>query len=193
MSTLPQPNDLVLVALLPQPRDLEIARLLGWYRIPLRTAPRVIAVDWLAFYQPASFPREQRWQVRHCAPVQGHELVTREQLFKDESGGPKADHEYFKIALGPLHSLPQPIPSGKWKRLTFLYTTGERLLGAEDLSQLGVHDEERQVLFQALRERAKQEQQYSAVRRPEFPLDPELLAYISLHAGGAAYFREVDS
>jgi hypothetical protein len=40
-----KPTDLILVCLLPTPRDLEIARLLGWYRIPLRTAPKVVAVD----------------------------------------------------------------------------------------------------------------------------------------------------
>ncbi|MCW5876178.1 MAG: hypothetical protein KIS85_04765 [Anaerolineales bacterium] len=193
MSTLPQPHDLVLVAFLPDPRDLEIARLLGWYRIPLRTAPRVVAVDWLAFYQPGSFPEGQRWQVQYCAAVQGHELVTREQLFKDEAGGPKAGHEYFKISLGPLHALPQAIPAGTWKRLTFLYTTGDRLLAAAHLGDLGVHDEERQVLFQALRERAKEKQQYSAVHQPEFPFDPELLAYISMQGGGSAYFRESGS
>jgi hypothetical protein len=54
------PASLVLVCLLPAPRDLEIARLLGWYRIPLRSAPKVIAVDYLAFYQPASFGAARR-------------------------------------------------------------------------------------------------------------------------------------
>jgi hypothetical protein len=49
-----RPTDLILVCVLPTPRDLEIARLLGWYRIPLRTAPKVVAVDYLAFYQPAA-------------------------------------------------------------------------------------------------------------------------------------------
>ena len=64
----PQPEDLVLVALLPHPRDLEIARVLGWYRIPLATAPKVIAVDWLAFYQPAAFGAAHRWRVEWAAP-----------------------------------------------------------------------------------------------------------------------------
>ena len=44
-----KPSDLILVAIIPSVRDMEIARLLGWYRIPLRTAPKVIAVDYLAF------------------------------------------------------------------------------------------------------------------------------------------------
>ena len=49
------PSSLILVCLIPTPRDLEIARLLGWYRIPLRTAPKVVTVDYLAFYQPSAF------------------------------------------------------------------------------------------------------------------------------------------
>jgi len=40
-----KPTDLVLVCLLPTPRYLEIARLLGWCRIPLCTAPKIVAVE----------------------------------------------------------------------------------------------------------------------------------------------------
>ena len=79
-----EPTDLVLVAFLPTPRDLEIARLLGWYRIPLRTAPKVVAVDYLAFYQPASFG-ERGGQIEYIAEVRGHELTTRGELLKDEA------------------------------------------------------------------------------------------------------------
>ncbi len=46
---LPPPTALMLVAVMPSPRDLEIARVLGWYRIPLRFAPKIIQVDYLAF------------------------------------------------------------------------------------------------------------------------------------------------
>ncbi|MDD5370773.1 MAG: hypothetical protein PHQ40_16955, partial [Anaerolineaceae bacterium] len=78
MSNLPADTALILVAVLPTAQDLEIARLLGWYRIPLRRAPKVVDVDYLAFYQTAAFGEEQRWQIRHIAPVCGHELTTRE-------------------------------------------------------------------------------------------------------------------
>jgi len=53
------PTSLVLVAVIKNPRDMEIARLLGWYRIPLRTTPKVIAVDYLAFYQTGAFGDEK--------------------------------------------------------------------------------------------------------------------------------------
>ncbi len=165
---------------MPSPRDMEIVRLLGWYRVPLRSAPKVIAVDYLAFYQPASFGDEHKWCIEVVAPVRGHELVTRGELFKDEINHPRAKEEYFKIQLGPLVALPQPILAGKWKRLTFLYTTGERLLQADTVNYLTVHDEERNILWRALRERAIERQTYQADDLPELPIDPEILALFRL-------------
>ncbi len=81
-------TDLVLVCLVPSPRDLEIARLLGWYRIPLRTAPKVVAVDYLAFYQPGSFG-EHSGQIEFIASVRGHELTTRAELLRDQPDHPR--------------------------------------------------------------------------------------------------------
>ena len=52
-----QDDDLILVAFVKTPRDLEIARVLGWYRIPLARAPGTMRVDWLAFFQGAPFGR----------------------------------------------------------------------------------------------------------------------------------------
>jgi hypothetical protein len=182
---LPARSDLVLVAFMPNPRDMEIARILGWYRIPLRSAPKVVAVDWLAFYQPASFGKEHKWRIEWAAPVRGHELTTRMDLFKDEPDHPHAKEEYFKIQLGPLVPLPNPIMAGQWKRLTFLYTTGEYLLGAELVNDLTVRDEERAVLWQALRERALAHQKYEVQDLPDLPLDIETLAFLSLMAGNS--------
>jgi len=153
------PTSLVLVGLIPSPRDLEIARLLGWYRIPLRTAPKVVAVDYLAFYQPASFGG-RGGKIEYVAPVRGHELTTRGELLKDEANHPRANEEYYKIQLGGLENLPQPIIADKWKRLTFLYTTGEYLLNAKLLNDLVVQNEEREILWKSLRERAENEQLY---------------------------------
>jgi hypothetical protein len=166
------PSDLILVAFMPTPRDLEIARVLGWYRIPLRTAPKVIAVDYLAFYQPASF-EERKWRIEYVARVRGHELVRRLALIQDEPDHPSANEEYFKIQLGPLISLPQPIRAERWKRITFLYTTGEYLLQAETVNDLVVRTDERKLLWRALRERASQDLAYEV---PEVDLSAELLA-----------------
>lgn len=168
-----QPNSLVLVAVVNDPRDLEIARLLGWYRIPLRTAPKVVAVDALALYQTGAFG-DQRWRIQHIAPVRGHELVTRAELLRDQPDHPRAREEYYKIQLGPLETLPRPILAETWRRITFLYTTGEYLLRAETVHDLVVQSDERKTLWQALRERAGTIYAPAVQEEPE--LDPALLA-----------------
>jgi hypothetical protein len=183
-------TSLVLVCLLPTPRDLEIARLLGWYRIPFRTAPKVVAVDYLAFYQPGSFG-DQSGRIEWTAPVRGHELTTRAELLRDEPDHPRAREEYFKVQLGPLERLKQPILADKWKRLTFLYTTGEYLLKAQTLNDLVVQSDERQLLWQSLRERAENEQLYKT-DLPEADIPPEvLIALLGIKEPNVPYVPEV--
>lgn len=152
---------------------MEIARLLGWYRIPLRTAPKVVAVDYLAFYQPSAFG-ERGGKIEFIAEVRGHELTTRGELLKDEADHPRAKEEYYKIQIGALEKLSQPIVADKWKRLTFLYTTGEYLLNAKLLNDLVVQSEERELLWKSLRERAENEQLYKT-DLPEADIPPDVL------------------
>ena len=179
-----EPTDLILVCLLPTPRDLEIARLLGWYRIPLRTAPKVVAVDYLAFYQPSAFG-ERGGQIEFVAEVRGHELTTRGELLKDEADHPHAREEYYKLQIGGLEKLKDPVIAEKWKRITFLYTTGEYLLNAKTINDLVVDGDERQVLWRALRERAENEQSYKT-DLPEADIPPEVLL-------GLLGLKELDS
>jgi hypothetical protein len=171
------PTSLILVAVINQPRDMEIARLLGWYRIPLRTAPKVIAVDHLAFYETGALGGG-KGKIQYTAPVRGHELTTRAELLRDEPDHPRAREEYYKIQLGPLERLPQTIHAGKWHRVTFLYTTGDYLYHANDLNELVVQSEERKTLWQALRDRANQAQDYQAGELPGVDLEPDLLAML---------------
>ncbi len=179
-------TSLVLVCLIPTPRDLEIARLLGWYRIPLRTAPKVVAVDYLAFYQPSSFG-DAGGRVEFVAAVRGHELTTRGELLKDEADHPHARDEYYKIQLGGLERLAKPIVADKWKRLTFLYTTGEYLNKAGTLNDLVVTSDERLVLWHSLRERALNDQLYIA-SLPEAEIPPDvLLGLLGIKEAAAPY------
>lgn len=148
-----KPYSLILVCVMPSVRDMEIARLLGWYRIPFRTAPKVVDVDFLAFYQPSVFPAPEGGRINYLAQVKGHELTTRAELLHDEPDHPRAHEEYYKIQIGPLSSLDQPVEADNWKRITFLYTTGEYLIQARMIHDLVVHSEERAVLWKSLRER----------------------------------------
>lgn len=158
---------------MPTPRDLEIARLLGWYRIPLRSAPKVVAVDYLAFYQPSTFG-ERGGKIEFIAEVRGHELTTRGELLKDEANHPRAKEEYYKIQIGGLEKLKEPLLADKWKRITFLYTTGEYLLKAKTINDLVVDGDERDLLWRSLRERAENEQLYKA-DLPGADIPPEVL------------------
>ncbi len=182
-------TDLVLVCLIPSPRDMEIARLLGWYRIPLRTAPKVLSVDYLAFYQPSAFG-DHGGRIEFVAPVRGHELATRAELLRDQMDHPRAHEEYYKIQLGGLEKLPNPVHAKKWKRLTFLYTTGEYLLRAEVLNDLAMKDDERKLLWQSLRERAENSELYQT-DLPDVDVDPNLLvALLGIKELNAEYSEE---
>lgn len=175
MASFPEKSALILVVVINNPRDLEIARVLGWYRIPLRSAPKIISVDYLAFYQTSAFGTE-KWRIQSIAPVRGHELTTRKELIRDEPDHPHATQEYYKIQLGPLVQLPIPILAENWRRITFFYTTGEHIQTAETINDLLLASEERPIIWQALRDRATQNQEYIPEEISDINLDPTMLA-----------------
>lgn len=178
MDAYPPSTALILVALLPKPRDLEIARLLGWYRVPLRSAPKIINVDYLAFYQASAFGEEHRWRIESFAQVRGQELTTRAQLLRDEPNHARAHEEYYKIQLGPLETLSRPILAGRWRRITFLYTTGALFSKARTVNDLVVRLEEREVLWHTLRERALSSGAYSQAEITDLEIDPAIIALL---------------
>src|SRR5262249_4127032 len=106
---------------------------------------------------------------------------------KDEPDHPRAREEYYKVQLGPLEKLTTPVKADKWKRVTFLYTTGEYLLRAKTLNDLVVQADERALLWHSLRERAGNAQLY----QPDLPatdLQPEvLLALLGIKELEASY------
>lgn len=129
-------EDRVLVALLNNWRDFEIVRDEGWYRIPLKSAPpSIIEAAVLAFYFTRAFD-EEKWAIHWYGSVRGHELVRRRDLLPDEPDHPRADEPYYKLQLGPLVKLEQPIPSLRWRRITFIETTYDRLMAAQEINDL---------------------------------------------------------
>lgn len=179
MSSILPETALILVAILPNQRDFDIARLFGWYRIPLKSAPKVISVDYLAFYQTKAFGKMERWQIAYVAQILGHELVRRQDLIRDEPDHPRAHEEYFKLQIGPLQRLENPVPAGDWKRITFFYTTGEQFKTAQTINDLVIKaQDEREILWHSLRERALHANEYHARELPESVLDPAILALL---------------
>lgn len=130
------PSDRVLVAIMNNPRDFKIARDEGWYRIPTKYAPPgTTEAVVLAFYFTRAFG-EEKWAVHWYAPSRGYEMVRRRDLFPGESDHPRADETYYKLQLGPLTKLEQPIPSLRWRRITFIETSWDRFTAAEEINEL---------------------------------------------------------
>lgn len=143
----------VLVAVVNNMDDLQRAAAEGWYRIPQRSAPRRIGADYLAFYQTGAFKgKDEAQTVTYYAPTRRYRLLTRRELLPAEADHPRANDYYFRIELGPLQRLERSIPAGKFHRVTFIHSTLDRLLTAQDVSDLFRHDDPFETLWSALRE-----------------------------------------
>ena len=145
-------DDLVLVALINAPRDLEIARAEHWYRIPAKHAPaHLTQIRYLAFYMTKAFA-ECKWTIREYAPVRGHELVRRRDLFPGEDDHPRAADAYYKLQLGALISLPRPIVSRSGRRILFIWTTGDKFSRAVEINDLLGKSDADDALWQELKD-----------------------------------------
>jgi hypothetical protein len=150
----------VLVAVMNDRRDFDIARHEGWYRIPLKRAPSRVGADYLAFYQTKAFG-DEKWAINYYASTRRYRLVTRAELLPEETDHPRAAEPYYKVEIGPLQCLPRPIPSRRLRRITFIPTTLERLLGAEEINDLWDRGSREDRLWEAFkREGIEAERQY---------------------------------
>ena len=130
------PDDRVLVAVMNNLTDWQRVQDQHWYRIPVKHAPEPVPnIDWLAFYFTKAFG-EDKWAVHYYARVLGHELVTRQDLMPGQQNHKRAKQWYYKVALGPIqHKLP-PIVADKRRRITFVFTTGDRFEAATEINDL---------------------------------------------------------
>jgi hypothetical protein len=145
-------DDGVLIVLMNNRRDREIARNERWYRIPARNAPgHITQARYIAFYLTKSFG-DERWSICEYAPVQGHELVRRRDLFPDEASHPRADDAYYKLQLGAMIQLPRPITSRTGRRVLFIWTTGDKFSRAVELNDLLGTSDADDALWSALKD-----------------------------------------
>ena len=130
------PSDRVLVGIMNSRSDFAIAREERWYRIPKRHAPAsTTEAVVLAFYFTKAFG-EEKWAIHYYAPVEGHELVRRRDLMPHQPDHPHADDPYYKLQLGRMMKRDEPIPSLRWRRLTFIESTWDRFVAAEEVNDL---------------------------------------------------------
>ena len=149
-------DDRVLVAYVPTPADFKRIEEQGWYRIPVRHAPKGIHAEWIGFYFGRKFG-SRKYAIHYYAENLGHELMPRRMLVPNEPDHPRADELYFKIQLSNLFSCTQPIVSMRWRRVLFIHTTGDRFRDALELNDLLVEgDNYVDRAFTTLRENAAQ-------------------------------------
>ena len=130
------PDDRVLVAVMNNLEDWQRVQDEGWYRIPVKHAPEPVPhIDWIAFYFTRLFG-EDKWAIHYYAKVLGHELVTRRDLMPSEPDHKRAEQWYYKVELGPLYHKIPPIMADKRRRITFIFTTGDRFEAAEEVGDL---------------------------------------------------------
>lgn len=129
------PEDTVLVAYVPDPDDFAIIRRQRWYRIPQDKAPKGLHAEYIAFYFGQRFG-SKKWAIHYYAQQQGIELARRVDLLPDQPNHPRAENLYYRVALGPIQELEQPITSLRWRRITFIHTTWDRFTDAREINDL---------------------------------------------------------
>jgi very-short-patch-repair endonuclease len=111
-----------------------------------------MAAEYLAFYQTAAFPEEERWQIRWMAPVRGYFVTSRRELLPEEPDHPRAADLYYKVTLGPMIALRRAIPSRRLRRIAFIATTLVRLCDGAEINDLWIRTSAQERLWTALRQ-----------------------------------------
>lgn len=125
---------IVLVGVLKNRRDLKFLLNENWYRIPVFHAP-VQKFNYLAFYQPAVFGRQGK-RICYYARVLNYQIKKRTELLPTEKSHPKAENYYLQIFIDKIKKLPKPIRNIIPRRVSFGFTTLDRLLGSKNILQL---------------------------------------------------------
>jgi len=130
----PRAGNMVLVAVLPNRRDLNILLNKNWYRIPAAYRPKR-KFHYIAFYQPAAFSHQGK-AIRYYARAVGHQTKVRRLLLPEEPHHPRANNHYVKIRVSNIKKLARPIRNIIPRRISFGFTTLERLLKSKNILQL---------------------------------------------------------
>lgn len=130
------PEDRVLVGVIKSKRDLNFAMLEHWYRIPQARMPLGIDVEYLAFFLSGRVFGSPSGAVKYYAQRLGVELVRRIDLIPAEATHPRANHLYYRVALGDIVERKPPIVNQTKQVVSFIYTSGiafERAKQVRDL------------------------------------------------------------
>ena len=123
-----------MVGVLKNKRDLNILLTHKWYRIPVREAP-ARPFHYLAFYEPALFGRKGK-RIRYYARVLNQQIAKRSDLLPDEPDHERAHDYYFRFGVGKIRKLSPAIRNIIPRRVSFGFTTLNRLLTSKNILQV---------------------------------------------------------
>ncbi len=127
-------TDLVLIGVAREKADLERAEREHWYRIPVRVIfrrrPRYLAI------YPVKKCGIPGGAITWFASVRKISRQRRRELLPRQQAHPRAQDWYWKLSLGPPVTLPYPIKNRLRRRITFAYTTRDRLFQAREIGEL---------------------------------------------------------
>ncbi|HCG76638.1 TPA: hypothetical protein DEW49_01850, partial [bacterium] len=124
----------VLIGVVRRKKDLRIILKEHYYRIPLRRCP-VQRFGYLAFYEVSRLGEEGK-SINYYARLKTKSEVRRIELLPDEPEHPRAEEIYHVYHLGRIQRTPKRIENRSRRRVSFGFTTREKLLHSEEISQL---------------------------------------------------------
>lgn len=128
----------VLIALMNSISDFEIAKTLRWYRIPVKSAPKIVKegkLQIIAFYHTKAFINE-KYSIQYYGVVNKISIVKRIKLFPDEVHNPKTYNDYYKIEFNTIQKLETPIICKRNRRILFIPTSKEKFFNASEINHL---------------------------------------------------------
>ena len=163
---------IVLIGVLKNRRDLSILLKKKWYRIPILHAPRRKA-DYIAFYQPSTFGKSGQC-IRYYARIKSCDIVKRKWILPEESDHIHSDEDYFKINFSKIQKLSRPIINRNRTRISFGFTTLEKLQKARAVMELFDIPPTEEMVADALakrRIRFSREHIFTLANRKKYRLD----------------------
>ena len=140
----------MLVGVVKNKRDLVLLMKERWYRIPVAHLPKR-KIDYIAFYQPVVFGAQGK-RIRYYARVIKYQMFERRELLPCEASHPSARAKYARIAVGSIKELPRAIRNTSPRRVSFGFTTLNRLFSSKNILQLYNVAETEEMLSHAFRE-----------------------------------------
>jgi very-short-patch-repair endonuclease len=167
----------------------------SWYHIPVATAPKsFLSARWLCFYQGKVFAPEA-YRIQYYGEIKDYQVVPYRELFTNRIESVKSDWPYYKIYLKKLECRPEPIPSYRPRRLSFVPTTCEKFDSATQINDLFNDSPLEDLLWQELKDLdIKAERQWLLpVKKKNYYLDFAIFCnngFIDAETDGDTYHKD---